>query len=343
MLKGAAVATALWTGRSVFKPLLAQQSVFTASPVAQTPTDPMDPLWEKARATPIALNPQNLVLPRVAEAGAKEIVVRALYDAERLGLLVEWRDAHKDADLGTVLEYRDGVAVQFPEDPSLSAPSFTMGQQGNAVVIYHWKSDWQFNRLYDVDEAYPNMHAYWYQYSGVKVGEMPEAMDYLSSGRKEFLTAAAVGNTLADPRAQKSIGPVQKMRAEGFGSLEPHPDQDGAGKGAWADGSWRIVLSVPLKQDRFRLAAGDSLPLAFAVWDGSRDERNGQKAYSVWNTLRLAAAPAAEGGGGVPGWFVPAFSSVWGVAIAALLTVLGVHYGRGRRIKKEEQSRSSDR
>lgn len=337
VLKGAVAAAVLWTGRSLFKPLFAQQSGLLARPVAQVPTDPTDALWGRARATRVPMNPQNLVLPRVAEAGANEIVVRALYDSDRLGVLVEWRDAHKDTDLGTVLQYRDAVAVQLPEDPSQSVPAFTMGQEGNAVLIYHWKSDWQFSPQYDVDEAYPNMHAAWYQYSGVAAGEMPEAEDYLSRGRKEFLTAAAVGNVLADPRAQERIGPVQKMRAEGFGRLEPHPDQDAAGSGVWADGVWRIAISLPRKQEKFRLADGDSLPLAFAVWDGSRDERNGQKAYSAWNTLRLGAVPAVERKRGAPGWLVPFFSSVWGAIIAVLLGALGLDLWRGRRHKKEQR------
>jgi DMSO reductase family type II enzyme heme b subunit len=32
---------------------------------------------------------------------------------------------------------------------------------------------------------------------------------------------------------------------------------------------------------------GASVPIAFAVWDGSNIERNGMKALSTWFTLKL--------------------------------------------------------
>jgi len=296
VLMGGAAAALAWASRPLFQRASAQQAepAIRALSVSRVPADPADPLWDRAKAAQIALNPQNIVLPRVLEAGAKAINVRALYDSQRLALLLEWPDAHRDVDLGTVLQYRDAVAVQFPEDLAQPTPSFTMGQPGSSVVIYHWKSDWQFGPLSDVDDAYPNMYSDWYPFSGVEAGEMPEATDYLTRGRKEYLTAAAVGNALADPRAQETIGPVQKMRAEGFGTLEPHPTQDAAGKGLWQDGGWKILVTVPRQQERFTFGGDQPVPLAFAVWDGSRDERNGKKAFSLWNTLVLGPA-----GGGV--------------------------------------------
>ena len=51
---------------------------------------------------------------------------------------------------------------------------------------------------------------------------------------------------------------------------------------------------MPRQQERFTFGGDQPVPLAFAVWDGSRDERNGKKAFSLWNTLVLGPA-----GGGV--------------------------------------------
>jgi DMSO reductase family type II enzyme heme b subunit len=87
------------------------------------PSEPDDPLWAQAAPATVPLNPQQTVVPRLKEAGAKQIGVRGLYDAQRLALLLEWQDAHKDVDLGTVLRYRDAVAVQFPEDPTQPTPN----------------------------------------------------------------------------------------------------------------------------------------------------------------------------------------------------------------------------
>lgn len=349
-LIGGAAAALVWASRPLIGTVRAQQSgpAIVAAKVAQVPTEPDDSAWTQAAVATIPMNPQNLQLPRLMEAGAKSINVSALYDSDRFALLLEWVDAHRNVELGTVLDYRDGMAVQFPEDPSQPTPLFMMGQKGNGVVIYHWKSDWQFGRLYDVDEAYPNMYGDFYQFSGVPAGEMPEAIDYLTSGKEQYLTAAAVGNSLADPRVQETIGAVQKMRAEGFGTIEPNTTQDGSGKGAFENGTWKIVVSVPRRQANFTLEEGGVLPLSFAVWDGSRSERNGQKAYSQhgWDSMSLGTpivgatptavptasptgTPTSSGDGG--GSLFPILGGAFGVIAAATAAVVGFRLWRTRR------------
>ncbi len=337
ILAGALVGTIGWIGRPLFRRLEARRRVagITAAPVDRAPTDPDDILWFRPPAAAIELQPQTLVLPRLKEAGAQNIEVRMLYDADRLSVLLEWRDAHRDEDLGTVMQYRDSVAIQFPDDPS-NVPNFTMGDEGNGVTIYHWKSDWQFARLVDVDEAYENMYGDWYPYSGVEAGEMPEATDYLERGRKEYLTAAAAGNALADPLIQEKTGPVQKMKAEGYGTIEPADEQDAMGIGVWSEGAWRIVISVPRRQAKFSFEEGAIVPMAFAVWDGSRNERNGQKAFAEWQDMELAsqipaATPSApvsrtdEGGGNIL-W--PTLGGVGGAVAAVVAGLIGLRMRR---------------
>lgn len=298
-LAGAAAATALWVARPLLKSSGAAEAVavpIVAAKAAKVPVAADDAAWSAAAAAQIQLLPQLIAVPRVTEAGAKAVTVRALYDDDRLGILLEWLDAHKDVDLGTVQEFRDGAAIQFPQSPATPYPAFTMGSPGKPVTIYHWKSDWQFGLDRDVDEANPNMYSDWYPFSGVEAGAMAEASDYISKGDRTFLTAAAVGNSLADPEAQKRIGPVQKMRSEGFGTIETDATQDAAGGGAYQNGSWKIAFSIPRKQAGFTFSEGETMPLAFALWDGAREERNGQKAYSIWQNMSLGTPKAAGGG-----------------------------------------------
>ncbi|MFQ5933121.1 MAG: ethylbenzene dehydrogenase-related protein [Dehalococcoidia bacterium] len=340
VLAAGAAAAATWASRPLFRSVKAEQAQgdIVASVVPRAPLGPDDPLWESVQLATISLNPQNLVLPRLQEAGAKELKVRALYDSERIAFHLEWADAHRDVNLGTVMQYRDAVAIQFPEDPSRDLPSFTMGQKDHAVTIYHWKSDWEFARLHDVDEANPNMYADWYPFSGVEAGRIPEATDYLANGGQEYLTAAAVGNSLADPNVQQSVGPVQKMRAEGFGTIEPDPTQDAQGRAVFRDGGWKIVMSVPRSQAKFTFQPESQIPLAFAVWDGSRSERNGQKAYSTWNAMTVSSAgpPAppvvtpADGDGGFAGWLAPALGGVLGGLATVLAALVGFRFLRTR-------------
>ena len=348
VLKGGALLGVAWASRPLVGKVRAQTpaAAIVAELVSRTPIEPDDSMWSTASPATIALTPQNIVLPRLQEAGVTEIDVRALFDADRVSILLEWKDAHRDQELGTVMQYRDAVAIQFPEDPAAGGTSFMMGQQANAVTLYHWKSDWQFGRLTDVDEAYPNMYAEWYQYSGVEAGEMPEANDYLTKGDPNYLTAAAAGNAIADPTVQETIGPTQKMRAEGFGTIEPHETQDAQGMGAWRDGEWKIVISVPRRQEKFTFEEGGQVPLGFAVWDGSRDERNGQKAYSQWQNIQLGsvvvpgvtpvAPPAEDAGGG--GILAPLVGGVGGVVAVAVAAVIGLRMWRSRSGKEQGES-----
>ncbi|MFQ6030046.1 MAG: ethylbenzene dehydrogenase-related protein [Dehalococcoidia bacterium] len=351
ILKSTALAGLIWLTRPLSGgKVQAQEASIIATEVSQAPREPQDSAWSAASPVKVALLPQNIVLPRLQEAGAQEIELRVVFDSERLSMLLEWKDAHRDEELGTVMQYRDAVAVQFPEDPALAGTSFMMGQQGNGVTIYHWKSDWQFGQLKDVDEAYPNMYADWYQFSGVEAGEIAEATDYLTRGDATYLTAAAAGNALADPLVQETVGPVQKLQAQGFGTLEPHDTQDAQGRGEWRDGTWRIAISFPRRQEKFNFENSMTVPLAFAVWDGSRDERNGQKAYSQWQNMQVGAAvalqptpvpPLVRPDGGGRGILAPVLGGVGGVIAAAIAALLAFRIWRSRSGRRESEQEGS--
>jgi hypothetical protein len=118
---------------------------------------------------------------------------------------------------------------------------------------------------------------------------------------------------------------VEKLRAEGFGTLETEKEHDGRANGVWNNGVWRVVISVPRPQPERRLEPRKAIPVAFAVWDGSRNERNGQKAFSFWQTINLGA-PARR-----PALLVPLLSSLGGLLIAALAVLVGLRLWRARR------------
>jgi complex iron-sulfur molybdoenzyme family reductase subunit gamma len=47
------------------------------------------------------------------------------------------------------------------------------------------------------------------------------------------------------------------------------------------------VISFPRSQEQFTFEPGKTIPLAFAAWDGAKDERGGEKAISTWYFLSL--------------------------------------------------------
>lgn len=266
-----------------------QKATLLAKAVTRVPAAPEDPAWQRADALDVPLSPQVVVKPRRYAATVTGVAVRALYDENRLALRLEWRDPAGDAMKGAVNAFRDALALEFPANPKAGIPFFGMGESDRPVTIYQWKSDWQPAPNNDVDERYPHMVVDWYPFSGRGPGEIAEPSDYGGKdGDRAFLTSWAAGNTLADPalQAQRS---VEKLEARGFGSIAAaSPErQDGEAMAVWKDGVWTAVLSIPRAQEQFTFARGQTVPVAFAAWDGAQRERGAEKAVSTWYFLSL--------------------------------------------------------
>ena len=288
----------------------------------RAPDDPEDSLWQTADSLEVPLAPQAVVKPRTYEAGVGTIRARALYDEERLAFLLDWNDGDREVSIRGVGSFRDAIAVQFPSDSTKGIPFFGMGELNNPVTIYHWKADWQFARDYDTNDEFPNMAVDWYPYSGREAGVIAEAADYGKEGAdKVFHTSWWAGNNLGNLDLQAGTS-VEKLTSEGFGTIKPvdTAKQDGSGKGVWNGGAWKTVISIPRSQDRFSFGRGETTPVAFAAWDGSRRERGGEKAISTWYFLSLerAVSPFAY------------INPILVVAGAVILQVLGLGLLRKR-------------
>lgn len=301
-----------------------QKASLVAKPVEKIPATPEDPAWESADAIVIPLSPQAVVKPRRYEVSITGVAVRALYDEDRLALRLEWRDAGSDAMKGGAGAFRDALAVEFPSDPRKGIPFFGMGEPDRPVTIYQWKSDWRSGANNDVDDKYPNMVVDDYPFSGRRAGEIAEATDYgKKDGDKVFLTSWAAGNVLGDPtlQAQRS---VEKLTARGFGTITPVVDekQDGDATAAWKNGIWTAVLTMPRTQEKFTFARGQTVPVAFAAWDGAKSERGGEKAVSTWYFLSLEQ----------PGSVLTYIAPLLAVAGVAAVELAGLRGLRARRM-----------
>lgn len=81
---------------------------------------------------------------------------------------------------------------------------------------------------------------------------------------------------------------AENLWADGFGTLARLPTQDVKATGRHADGRWRVVFFRTWRSKEVRAAhLQGNRPLAFAVWNGANDERDGFKAVTLqWQTLR---------------------------------------------------------
>ena len=76
----------------------------------------------------------------------------------------------------------------------------------------------------------------------------------------------------------------------GSTTLRPKSSQLVVSKGQWRDGTWSVVLRRPLlveSEAGIALEPGQRRSIAFAVWDGAVNDRNGQKLVSIWHDLEL--------------------------------------------------------
>lgn len=95
------------------------------------------------------------------------------------------------------------------------------------------------------------------------------------------------------------------MTAKGFGTLKVQPDQDVQAKGAYANGTWKVVFVRTLATDNrefdTQFKPGEFTNIAFAVWDGQKldsgdlKEKGSQKAVSSWWYFRAEPPPDYSG------------------------------------------------
>lgn len=236
------------------------------------PLEPSDPAWGRASGEWIALMPLWWRNERV-----EGVVVRAVHDGQTIAVRLSWRDASEDHDLLGPRSFSDAAAIEISveRDP----PLFAMGAAEHPVDIAFWRAAWEADgaSALDVRDRWPGM---------VDDG-FP---DLLGDLRDQSITARASGNSMALPARP---GAAEALMAQGFGTVGPRGGAPSSwtARGAWSDGYWDVVFSRSMNAEiegEPALSPGLSAFLAFAVWDGSFMDRDGQKSVSVWHRLHVA-------------------------------------------------------
>lgn len=254
----------------------------------EAPTDPRSPVWNRVEPAHI---PLMVLWQRPVYAGAVD--VEAVHDGGRLSIRLAFDDPSVDGRAVRVQEFADGAAIQFGlTDP---AGHISMGEPSRPVAIWHWRFDRQIDvaSWQDQENAYPAMMApddYPFEVGAPPRPEQPP----ITAGPSHdptYITGWGAGNPVSNP----NIGtPVQVLSAEGFGTLEalPAASQTVTGVGVWRSGRWYVTFTRTLRpatssDQEAGFHSGGSIPIAFAVWDGGARDRDGQKAASMWQVLRL--------------------------------------------------------
>ncbi len=256
-------------------------STFVEGPL---PTEDMtSSLWQRALAVNVPLSGQQTTQPMNLDAAVETITVRSLNNGEQITFLLEWADEAKDVG-GGVDSYRDSVALQFPSaesgDPFNGFICMGIGiedEETTLIDIILWRADFQRDieeGFTDIQDIFPNLG----------ITEYPEL---LQPDAVIFRPAEAVGNPLASSTRST---PIERLYAEGFGTLESRESVDATGWGQWQEGKWQVAITRPLASEdplNSQLEPGQLITLAIAAWDGGNQEVDGKKSVSSWLILEI--------------------------------------------------------
>lgn len=251
---------------------------------------PLDPDWGGWKAAPaidVTLLPQAIVQPWNLTPSVTKITVKAVHNGTGIAFLLNWKDATKNSVMYTDT-FRDAVAVMVPLGKSAA---ITMGAPKERVLILHWKADWQEDidkTFQEVTQLYPNAWTDWYPFVP---GEPPyDITAWTNPEARRYLTGWVLGNPRSQPDKRTAI---EEQIAEGFGTLTTSERQSAAGKGVYANGEWKVVIARPFATGDPNdpgWGPGQSVPVAFAAWDGGKGEIGARKGFSNWITIEISPA-----------------------------------------------------
>lgn len=280
LTKSLLVATSLATV-AFAKPVVTPSGVITASKVGSINLAGISAnsnMWNASKPTSVVLYPQTTIKLNDkignavnSDAKAKVAQVQAVYSGSTVAFKLTWSDASNNTMGKNASDaYADGFATQIPvnySDPK-KLPYIGMGSDGRPVVVHIVKS----------------IPAY-----------------YEPNGNKDVASQLATNmvNVYGDD-LKKNRDAIAKLGkpyhkgfiSEGFRSLTEIKDgSDKSGMSMSYDAKskkWTGVIAQSLN------ASSGVLPVAFAVWDGSKYNRGGVKNLTSWLPVKLQGKAGGE-------------------------------------------------
>jgi complex iron-sulfur molybdoenzyme family reductase subunit gamma len=245
-----------------------------AGAVDTLPRSPADPAWDALPAATASVYPQRTVRLNDRDANA------ALDEAEPVTL--EIRAATTARDLAIRASWPD--ATENRSEPPSTGPLARRGLRGSAPD--------------GGSDAAPHARTWGDpQSASFRDAAAIQIPERFGAGRR--LPYVGMGD-VASPvrvymqRAAAGAAPVNEYVAAGFGSLTRAAQRHASGELVYdaSAGTWRAVFRRPLRTGGHDVARG-LVPVAFALWDGARHERGGNKRLSGWKLLRSPRFPVA--------------------------------------------------
>jgi hypothetical protein len=221
---------------------------------------------------------------------AVNLSVQAVHDGNTIALRLTWKDASADYHANRTESFEDGVALELYRGPA--EPFLGMGDQSSPVDVWFWDADRQTGYAAN-DAEYPNKVVDVFPFSEATV----ESADLNRRGARMAdqpdisLPARAAGNLIVPSGSDESGGTALHAAGPRTATFRVPQSQIVRANGDWRDGRWSVVMtramSVSSENDGVSLEPGGRASIAFAVWDGSYRDRNGQKLVTIWQDLQM--------------------------------------------------------
>lgn len=227
----------------------------------------------------IYLYPQTTVRGNDAEANKKfdsasavKAEVAILANERELGIVVKWADTTNSSQLQkSVKAFGDAVAIQIPQNctDAKTLPYIGMGSEGRPVTIMLQKNT---EGTYVATEA------------DITNQQAKNNLNLFNDELKK--KQDAVAKSINSKYQKVFVAEGFRTTTEVKESLNYKMDMQ------YNAGKWTAVFTKPLRDDYSKSC--DAEPIAFAIWDGAKDGRNGIKWLSSWKPIQIKVSDKSK-------------------------------------------------
>jgi len=219
------------------------------------------------------------------------IDVQVAHDGETLLIRAAWEDEEPNTGALRSEDFQDAVAVELYRGDA--EPFLGMGSRESPIDVWMWGAA-RHGSSEELEDVNPNMVVdhYGFTETVASTAEFDREGVQTSAQPDVTLAALASGNQIT-PAANAATASSLEVGGPGTTTFRPAISQLVEAEGNWQDGRWTVVFKRPLvvgdPANGVSVEPGEEISVAFAVWQGSRRDRDGQKRITIWQDLQLAA------------------------------------------------------
>lgn len=266
-------------------PILKREKISVAR-VGSLPGNSDETAWNVAPKASIRLMPlwwRDDAVPQVQ--------VQSLHDGRTIVFRLEWDDPTPSLHAGKVEAFKDAVALELVG--GRDEPFLGMGSTATPIDLWMWDAD-RGQAGGDLENINPRVVVDWYPFTeqaAVTTAEYSRPGTKTSEQAEIALPAKSVGNQVTRAAAHPTGGSSLAAAGPGSTTFRFAKSQLISASGRWSQGRWTVLmrrsLNVASPNDGVTLVPGQRASVAFAVWEGSHRDRNGQKQVTIWQDLEL--------------------------------------------------------